>query len=88
MAQSSIIPLHRAVRLPARTLDDIVRDHGSEAQHKPDLFEQLRAEARRGPSTLERVSDALASPRFVLFYAGFYAGAMFTVGMALLWSVL
>jgi hypothetical protein len=33
---------------------------------------------------LARVAEALASPRFIYFYLGFYAGCMATVGLALI----
>jgi hypothetical protein len=44
-------------------------------------IQQLRA---RRPSTLDRIADALASPRFALFYAGFASGAFFTLGSAII----
>lgn len=35
---------------------------------------------------LERIAEALDSPRMLVFYAGFYSGAMATVALALIWS--
>lgn len=37
---------------------------------------------------LERIGATLQSPRFILFYLGFYSGRMATVGLALVWAVL
>lgn len=78
---AKILPLHRVVELPVRTLDDIAREH----EGQPDLIEQLRQNTRY-PSTIERITDALDSPRMIGFYLGFYAGCMATVGLAMLWS--
>jgi hypothetical protein len=69
---------HRVVELPVKTLDDLAREH---RDAHPDLIEQLRAHR---PSTLERIGDALASPRMFTFYLGFYAGCMVTVGSAII----
>jgi hypothetical protein len=50
-----------------------------------------RAGSRLGhPATiaiaLARVAEALASPRFIYFYLGFYSGCLATVGLALIWA--
>lgn len=47
--------------------------------------ERLQIEPYR-PSTYDRIANALGSKRLLDFYVGFYAGAMFTAGMALIWS--
>jgi hypothetical protein len=47
MTRSNIIPLHRVVELPVRTLDEIARE--AEGQHKPDLYEALRHVDHRPP---------------------------------------
>lgn len=39
----------------------------------------------RGP-LLERIADTLQSPRFLLFYCGFYSGCVATVGLAFVWT--
>jgi hypothetical protein len=64
------VPLHRAMPLARAT----------HASHR----------ARRGLGhtvgvAIARVAEALASPRFILFYLGFYAGCMATVALALVW---
>lgn len=63
----------RADRLPAHPAAD-----GAGATGRPSAAGFLR--------TCERVAEALQSPRFILFYLGFYAGCMATVGLALIWS--
>ncbi len=52
---------------------------------EPDVIQALRARYRK-PSPIERIADALSSPRFVLFYLGFYAGCLATVLLAAVWS--
>ena len=76
---------HRMVALPVKTLDQIVRDHGAEAQHREPM--RFVPSQERKPSTFDKISDALSSPHMFTFYLGFYAGCMATVGLAFLWSV-
>jgi hypothetical protein len=51
--------------------------------NRPDLYAALR---KSRPPLFERIGDALASPRFIYAYLGFYAGCMATVGLAMLWE--
>jgi hypothetical protein len=51
--------------------------------NRPDLYAALR---KSRPSLFERIGDALASPRFIYAYLGFYAGCLATVGLAMLWE--
>jgi hypothetical protein len=66
----SFVPLHRAIA------------SGTVATREPSL-KKSRPFGR--VSTIARVAEALASPRFILFYLGFYSGCMATVALALVW---
>ena len=71
-----------AFQLPARS----GQERGSDPRRAP-TFQPLDYDARpQRRSTLERIADAMGSPRFLLFYCGFYAGCLMTVGLAFLWS--
>ena len=78
-------------RLPPPRLT-IVKDDTPVSDPTYDLWavsaeyaEQLQAEP---PSTFDKVSDALGSRDCLLIYFGFIAGTFFTLGMAIVWSVL
>lgn len=80
MNRDNIIRLHRMVELPVRTLDDIAR----ECEGQPD-FRETRHIVIREP-LFDRIADALGSRSFLIFYSGFYAGALFTAIMAYAWE--
>ena len=80
---ADIYHLHRVAS--ARGTQGRDRPHPAPANLYNRFAESLQAE--EPPSTLERIADALASPRFLLFYAGFYCGCIVTVGLAYVWSV-
>lgn len=61
----------------------IVEPWSDPRSYRPDPVEMLR-ERLNCPSTLERIADALAAPRMIPFYLGFYAGCMATVGSAII----
>lgn len=49
-----------------------------------DVLAYLRGRANM--SKLERIIEAIDSPRFLIFYLGFFAGCFFTVLAAALWG--
>jgi hypothetical protein len=85
MATIHRLDTHRIVHLPLKTPDQIVREHGVEAQHKPD-FRETRHVVIREP-LFDRIADALGSRDFLIFYSGIYVGCLLTVGFAYLWSL-
>lgn len=71
-----VVPLHRGIA-------DQPRDYV-----EPARFVGPARHIEVHPGVLDRVAETLSAPRFILFYLGFYAGCMATVGLALLWSAL
>lgn len=54
---------------------------------KPSPWNDPRSyTAEPRPPLLERIAVTLQSPRFILFYLGFYSGCMATVGLAFVWA--
>jgi hypothetical protein len=46
----------------------------------------LRAALVDRRSTLDKITDAIGSPRFLSFYCGVYVGCLLTVALAFAWS--
>jgi hypothetical protein len=78
--QQSSVPKGAAGSYPHR----LAMPYRARATHAPH-----RARSGLGHTVgvaIARVADTLSAPRFILFYLGFYAGCMATVGLAVLWS--
>lgn len=83
---SKVIPLHRGIRLAAARPRE--EDRSPPPPARIDCAEWLQREPYRRRSTLDRMADALGSPRFVIFYAGTWFGCLLTAIMAYVWAVL